>query len=397
MAARLSKPRIRRRYHVGPGGWLYVGVTVLVALGAFNSQNNLLFWTFGLSLSLLVVSGIISGAMLMGVRVERESISDSSVGSAVKINYRVRNLNRLTPIMALTIEEVGHEPLTKPSLLKRLFGRVRAQRDQPIEPPIGFIAYVGPRSSARVEGFSRAVRRGRVELTGVRVHSSFPFGLIRKSVAIEQLAAGVITPEVVQSSAGVLEAAVPLAPIGSMSRRSGMGDEFHALREYRHGDSPRDVAWRASAHRGSLLVRQSAAPNPRRLWIVLHLRTIAGQDALDEKAISLAAGLAHDAEKRDVEFGMLVPLTRTIVHPRRGSAHLHRMMLDLGLLDLGEDDGRGRRSSFPGHVLGQGAAVVVVHAGSIDASFGGLDDRVSHVSAGGPPNVSVEPAAERAA
>lgn len=388
MSVREHRPRIRRRYHVGPGGWLYVGVTVLVALGAFNSQNNLLFWTFGLSLALLVVSGLISGFMLMGVRVERESISESAVGSPVRIGYRVRNLNRLTPIMALTIEEVGYEPPPQPSLLDRLLRRQRPPVAHPITMPVGFVAYVGPRSSVRLEALSRATKRGRVTLTAIRVHTSFPFGLIRKSVSIEQHAAGVITPEVIRGSASVLEAAVPLAPIGSMSRRSGMGDEFHALREYRTGDSPRDVAWRASARRGALLVRQFAAPNPRRLWIVLHLRTAIGQDALDERAIALAAGLAHDAEKRGVEFGLIVPVTRTLLHPRRGMMHLQRCMNELGLLDLGAEDGRGMRSAFPSHALGPGAAVVVVHAGPADPSFGGHGDRVSHVSTAAAPQTS---------
>lgn len=397
MPTRTPKPRLRRRYHVGPGGWLYVGVTVLIALGAFNSQNNLLFYTFGLSLALLVVSGLISGAMLMGVRIERESISESAVGSAIRIGYRVRNLNRLTPIMALTIEEVGHEPPTKPSLLRRLFGRSRTQRARAIEPPVGFVAYVAPRSNTRVEGFSRAVRRGRIDLVGIRVHSSFPFGLIRKSVLVEQSSAGVVLPEIAHGSTGLVDAAVPHALIGSMSRRTGQGDEFHALREYRQGDSPRDVAWRASARRGTLLVRQNAAPNPSRLWIVLHLRTLPGQDALDERAISIAAGIADDAETRGVEFGLIIPISRTLIHPRRGPVHLHRTMIDLGLLDLGADDGRGARSAFPTHVLGQGAAVVVVHPGSVDPHFGGAGERVSHVAASDVSASSAPRPTERAA
>ncbi len=396
MTAPHIRPRIRRRYHVGPGGWLYVGVTVLVALGAFNSQNNLLFWSFGLSLALLVVSGIISGAMLMGVRVERDAIASAAAGDPVRISYRVRNLNRLVPIMALTIEEIGHEPPTPPSLVDRLLRKRPASDVRPIRPPMGFVPYVGPRSSIRVEGVSRAVRRGRLLFLGVRVHTSFPFGLIRKSVSIEQAASAVVTPEVLHIAVGDRVAAAPLAPVGSMSRRSGLGDEFHALREYRPGDSPRDVAWRATARRGSLLVRQSAAPNPRRLWIVLHLRTHAGHDALDERAIALAAGLAETAERQGVEFGLVIPLSRTLVHPRRGFAHRQRVMIELGLVDLAADDGRGARSAFPTHVLGPGAAVVVVHAGPSDSGFGGNDDRVTHVSAADTPGASQTPAGQPA-
>src|SRR5436309_1051785 len=95
--------RIRRRYHFGPGGLLYIFVTLLIALGAFNSGNNLLYWTFGFALSLLLVSGVISGAMLMGLRVEREWVSGAMVGGQVRVRYRLRNIGRLVPAFALTI------------------------------------------------------------------------------------------------------------------------------------------------------------------------------------------------------------------------------------------------------------------------------------------------------
>src|SRR5438552_3167843 len=46
-------PRHTRRYHFGRGLVLYMGVTCLIAVGAFNGQNNLLYWTFGFALALI--------------------------------------------------------------------------------------------------------------------------------------------------------------------------------------------------------------------------------------------------------------------------------------------------------------------------------------------------------
>ncbi|MBO6514819.1 MAG: hypothetical protein JJ974_12725, partial [Phycisphaerales bacterium] len=48
-----------------PAGFLFVFVTLFIALGAINGQNNLLFWLFGFSIAALVVSGIITGSALM--------------------------------------------------------------------------------------------------------------------------------------------------------------------------------------------------------------------------------------------------------------------------------------------------------------------------------------------
>jgi hypothetical protein len=37
----------QRRYHFRYAGLIYIGVTVFIAIGALNSQNNLLFWAWG--------------------------------------------------------------------------------------------------------------------------------------------------------------------------------------------------------------------------------------------------------------------------------------------------------------------------------------------------------------
>ena len=57
---RKPPPKVRRRYRLRFPAYIYMLVTVFIAVGAFNSQNNLLFWAFGLSLAAMVVSGILS-------------------------------------------------------------------------------------------------------------------------------------------------------------------------------------------------------------------------------------------------------------------------------------------------------------------------------------------------
>jgi uncharacterized protein (DUF58 family) len=244
------------------------------------------------------------------------------------------------------------------------------------------VAHVGAREVVHAEAAVRARRRGAVTFSAVRVHTAFPFGLLRKSLLIPQHGAAVITPEPEGVGEGVLMAASSGSYAGAPSRRAGRGDEFFALREYVHGDSQRDVAWRASAHRGSLLVRQFAAPSPLRLWIVLRLRTRPGSDADDERAIRMAAGLAMMAEETGMEYALAAPLTRLLLHPRRGGGHLARLMTDLGVLDLGADDGRGERGAFPPHAAGAGGSCVVVHSGAIDAGYAPRADNILQISSG---------------
>ena len=51
--------RVRsKRYHVDPPIVLFIGITFVMGLGALLSQNNLLYFTFGISLSVLLFSGV---------------------------------------------------------------------------------------------------------------------------------------------------------------------------------------------------------------------------------------------------------------------------------------------------------------------------------------------------
>lgn len=357
-------------------------ITLLVALGAFNSQNNLLFWTFGLALSALLVSGFISGSMLMGVEVARETIGEAGVGDDLRIRYRIRNTNRLFPVFALTIEEAGFTPPEQPGRIARLLRRKPTLiAGHPIAPPLAFVVHVGAGETVHADTYVRALRRGPVSFTEIVVHSSFPFGLMRKLLRFAHPGATVIRPAIIEPESGVLGAGSAVGLVGAVARRPGTGDEFFSLREYVPGDGTRGIAWAASARRGSLLVRQNAAPTPLRLWIVLRLRTASGSSEQDERAISLAAGLARRAELRGMDYGLSIPLTRSLTQPRRGLGHLARLMTDLGLLDLGADDGRGSTSAFPPHAGAPSTLCIVVHSGRPDPSYrpAGNRESVTHI------------------
>ena len=52
----------RRRYELHSPGILYLTITVFLAIGSINSQNNLLFIVFGLLAGGVVASGVLSGS-----------------------------------------------------------------------------------------------------------------------------------------------------------------------------------------------------------------------------------------------------------------------------------------------------------------------------------------------
>lgn len=106
--------------------------------------------------------------------------------------------------------------------------------------------------AAEVTLLFRASRRGRWCAPVLRLSSVAPYGLFRTWTWIALPSETLVYPR----PAGDLP--VPELPgAGAGSRRlAGSLDEFAALRPFREGDSPRQVAWKAYARGAPLLVRE---------------------------------------------------------------------------------------------------------------------------------------------
>ena len=83
---------------------------------------------------------------------------------------------------------------------------------------------------------------------------------------------------------------------GQRHDRSAQQVEYHGLRDYRSGDSPRWIHWRTSARRGELMVKEFEQQNEQDLAILIDPwlpRTKAAPEQREalEQAISFAATL----------------------------------------------------------------------------------------------------------
>lgn len=95
-------------------------------------------------------------------------------------------------------------------------------------------------------------RRGRWRAPVLSLESRAPFGLFRAWTWLSLDASTLVYPKP--------EGNAPLPqsddPLGSHHRQAGSLDELAALRAFREGDSPRQVAWKAYARGAPLLVRE---------------------------------------------------------------------------------------------------------------------------------------------
>lgn len=353
-----SAKAVGRRTEVRPAGLLYAGTTVFIAVGAINSQNNLLFWLFGLGVAGLLISGIISGAGLLAIDVDRRVIGTSQVGDQLRVRYRVTNRSRRFPVFGLTIEELPAERPRDPP--PRSWARNLAA-------PRAFLHHVGPGQTLAVTARPRTLRRGRAVLHRFSIASSFPFGLMRKTVIFAQRGQALVLPApapVSQFQAGA-HANASFAGLAS-TRVAGTGDEFFGVREYTPGDSPRLIAWKRSARGGELLVRQHAAPAPTKVMLVLELPPADVDDEQAERAVGVVCGLAERLDRAGHAVGLAVPGTGLVRQPASGLRHLHRLQEDLAVVDL-----HPTSPAPPGRRPARSVTSVVI-------GWGQGDDRAAH-------------------
>jgi uncharacterized protein (DUF58 family) len=124
-----------------------------------------------------------------------------------------------------------------------------------------------------------------------------------------------------------------------LARRKGIGREFESLRDYRHGDSFRDISWTATARRGKLIVKDYQVERGQPVWIVLDCGRlmrgrIRGRSKLDYAA-SAALNLAHVASYGGDRVGLLAygHDQKRMVSPGRGDQHMRAIMDQLALAE----------------------------------------------------------------
>lgn len=350
--------QISRRYHFTLSFVLFAGVTVLLGIGAINSQNNLLFFSFGVALASLVASGLVSGSALMRVRLRRSSVSEAYVGAPLRIVYEVEHRGRGIPAFALLIEELRRGGVGSGA---------RPSWPDAMGQPRAFLPFVGRGRVAHAEAVVVPTRRGRWSMGPTRLTTSFPFGAVKKSVSFlpapdrEGWREVIVRPALVEMPDS-LRRRVARRSVQSdnATRRHGAGDEFFGIREYAAGDSARRVAWRASARTGELMVREHAAPDSSRVIVALRLsRETPGpaRDAADERAISLAASAIVHSARSGVEVGLAVPATETLLDPRAGDAYAASLLDALAVIDLGSE--ALDRSAGVGDLATRDAVVVI--------------------------------------
>lgn len=159
--------------------------------------------------------------------------------------------------------------------------------------------------------------RGVLKAPRLKVQTRFPLGLWRAWSMLDLDMRCLVYPTPVP---GPLPGAESRAGSGKGQSAQPGGDDFHGLRNYQPGDSPKQVAWKNFARGQGLKVKQFVDSSDDRF--MLDWEMFAGLDA--EARLSRLCFWVLELARSDVDYGLNIPGVR--IAPGRGDAHRNRLL-----------------------------------------------------------------------
>lgn len=209
-------------------GMMFLGLTFFVGFAAINTGNNLIYMIFGMMLSFIASSGIISMINLAGIEVKPLYPREAYAHSPAPIRFSLTNLKFLIPSYSLTININGKK---------------------------GFLTHLPPKLTKNVTVNFVFDKRGWNTVPEAQMYTKFPFGFFMKWIKLdlgeEQM---LVYPKLVNESVYIDEY---LSATGEVKAdRLGPGTDIRSLRDYAYGDNPKHIHWKVSAKAGKLILRE---------------------------------------------------------------------------------------------------------------------------------------------
>jgi uncharacterized protein (DUF58 family) len=285
----------RRRIYVLPTGFgLFLGVLLATMLvGGLNYNNNpallLVFLVGGVANNSLVHAHLI----LSGVSLKSLHADPVFAGQALhlKLRFHASGARRRPGLQLLA----GHA--------QALFE-------------------LAPDDEAEVTLEMPTTRRGWMQVGRLRLSTLWPLGLARAWSWLRPDTRLLVYP-------APDPAAPPLPQAlgdGDSPRTRQHGEQPHHLRDYRLGDMPRQIAWKASARADKLLVREYESAVARDLLIDWN----AAAGLAYEHRISRLARWVIEAERSGSRYALRLPSER--LPSGRGPEHRHACLRALALM-----------------------------------------------------------------
>lgn len=286
----------RRRIYVLPTRFGMFVTTVLVAmlLGALNYNNNPALLLALLLATVAIASTISAHLQLSGLQVDAVSAEPVHAGQPMRLRISV----------------------------SRPDARARRGLELALGQAVAF-GHLLDTDQVEVDLMLPTVRRGWFDLARIRISTTQPLGLVR--------AWSWVWPDAPLLVYAAPERQAPALPESGgdplHTRVHASGDELHQLRPYRAGDPTRSIAWKHSARRDTLLVREYEKPVG--VDVLLDWRQLSALPV--EARIARLARWVDLAERDGRRYTLQLP-GQPVLGPGNGSAHHHLCQRALALM-----------------------------------------------------------------
>jgi uncharacterized protein (DUF58 family) len=259
----------------------------------------------------------------------------AAAAAELSLLWRVRLSAERPEVVALSLGELETTPL-----------KLRGDAERPLEislrqvwpalietPSVTREGLLRPGEVLALELPLRGIARGRARIQPPHVALRL-WGFCERLLRLDDAGAEIVVMPDLRAVAGVHAKLNRFALQGLGSRTSarlGKGREFDRLREYVRGDEVRDVAWKATARRGKLIVREYRLDRSQDVLLCLDAghrmaARLGGLSKLDH-AVNAAVLLAYICNRMEDKLAMLSFATEVNygVPHGRGAAHLRRL------------------------------------------------------------------------
>ncbi|MFC9984841.1 DUF58 domain-containing protein, partial [Microbacterium keratanolyticum] len=212
----------------------------------------------------------------------------------------------------------------------------------------------------------RGVRRGVWAIGPLSLSTTDPFGLVRRMQDFGETHPVTVVPAVLTLPSSAAQSGVASGSAQHSSNRVGQGADNLSPRRYVPGDSMRRIHWRATAHRGTLMVRQEEQESHPDAIVVLDRTGAHWRSGADfENAVSACASIAIHLAQHGYSVDVMEPGGVLLGELRGGEDDRDGLLVTLASVHpRGTDVHVPLHAATSGHLLGP----LVVLTGTITAA-----------------------------
>jgi uncharacterized protein (DUF58 family) len=287
-------------------GFLFAGVLAAAGAAAVLSGNNLVFLVLAGLLAVLMVSNLVSRLSLAGLELELRLPEHVSARRAFPAKVVVRNAKRWMPSFSVRLSAAGTSAFTSALYFPVLPGG--ATVEETVE--LSF------------------ARRGVHREDNFCFSTAFPFGFLQRQAQVS-LRREVLVYPCLDPQPGFDQL---MGDIGAEvdAHYRGRGQDFYRIRPYEAMESARHVDWKASAHTGTLQVREFVREEEPLVEVIFDLYAPETLREWFEQAVDCCAYVVWRLSAREARVRFLSQdLTVTI--PATGD--VHRVLKYLALVE----------------------------------------------------------------